>query len=150
MPVLCIDLSLQSDMELGEEKKIDVSPDLKPNFLELHRDQQYTLIVGTKRKNYSQSLKAHCPKFHRAKDEGWFLILGDIDRRELLALKRVAGINGPRKIHYLQFTAPPNPCKYLFIFFYTKFFYCTTRLNKKIVYTKICVDANFLKSLKTQ
>lgn len=107
-----MDVSLQRDMESGEdEQKIDISPDAKLNYLEVHRDQQYTLVVGTKRKNHSQSLKAHCPRFHRGKDEGWFLVLGDVDNRELLALKRISGVNGPRKVHYLQFVTPPNQGK---------------------------------------
>ena len=107
MPVLCVDLSVQGDFESEEtEMKIELSSKKEIKYLELRKDQEYTLVVGTRRKNNSQSLKAHCPKYHRAKDEGWFLVFGDIERRELWALKRVAGVNGPRKSHYLQFTTP--------------------------------------------
>lgn len=112
MPVLCIDLFLQGDLELGEgEKKIELSSKASEKYIELLPETEYTLVVGTRRKNYLKTIKAHCPQFHRAKDEGWFLVLGDIQRRELWAMKRVSGINGPRKTHYLQFNTPANSGK---------------------------------------
>lgn len=36
-----------------------------------------------------QDSKAQAPRFPKMKDEGWFLVLGEVDRRELLAVKRV-------------------------------------------------------------
>lgn len=36
-----------------------------------------------------QDSKAQAPRFPKAKDEGWFLVVGEVDRRELLAVKRV-------------------------------------------------------------
>jgi hypothetical protein len=105
MPIICIDLYLQGDMKTDKKQKIMISSKQNCKSVRLLKDHEYTLVIEIKRKNYSQTLKAHCPRFHRAKDEGWFLILGDLDRRELLALKRVSGIHGPRKTHYLQFTA---------------------------------------------
>ena len=33
--------------------------------------------------------KAHTPKFPKPKDEGWFLVIGDVESKELVALKRV-------------------------------------------------------------
>ncbi|XP_058808781.1 activating signal cointegrator 1 complex subunit 3 [Phymastichus coffea] len=109
MPILCIDLCIQGNLKSGgDEMKIEISSKASEKYIELQLNEEYTLIVGTKRKNYSQTLKVHCPKYHRTKDEGWFLVLGDIQRRELWALKRVSGINGPRKTHYLQFNTPPN------------------------------------------
>lgn len=121
MPVLCIDLSFQSQEESKvEEYKIVLQEKDNKKYIELRKDCQYTLIVGVKRKNYSQTqLRAHCPRFHRAKDEGWFLVLGDVEARELLALKRVSGINGPGKVHYLQFTTPSRSGKLTFFFLYT-------------------------------
>lgn len=49
--------------------------------------------------------KVHCPKFSKIKDEGWFLILGDLNAAELLALKRCSYRN-TRSIHPITFTAP--------------------------------------------
>jgi len=36
-----------------------------------------------------QDSKAQAPRFPKNKDEGWFLVLGEVDRKELLAVKRV-------------------------------------------------------------
>lgn len=49
--------------------------------------------------------KAHCPKFSKVKDEGWFLILGDPSAAELIALKRCSYRN-TKSTHPITFTAP--------------------------------------------
>ncbi|KAJ8682588.1 hypothetical protein QAD02_018380 [Eretmocerus hayati] len=109
MPVLCIELNLQGDPESNEEdRKIELSSKNQPEPLQLCGGREYTLSIMTKRKNHSHSLRAHCPRFHRPKDEGWFLVLGELHSRELWALKRISGVGGQRKTHYLQFTAPSN------------------------------------------
>lgn len=54
--------------------------------------------------------------FLKGKDESWFLILGDIQNRELWALKRVSGINSQQKYHQLQFTAPNSLGKRINLF----------------------------------
>lgn len=36
-----------------------------------------------------QDSKAQAPRFPKPKDEGWFLVLGEVEKRELLAIKRV-------------------------------------------------------------
>ena len=38
--------------------------------------------------------KAHTPRFPKPKDEGWFLIIGDVENKELVALKRVPCVRG--------------------------------------------------------
>lgn len=38
--------------------------------------------------------KAHAPRFPKPKDEGWFLIVGDIESRDVIALKRVGFVRG--------------------------------------------------------
>ena len=45
------------------------------------------------------------PKFPKPKDEGWFMILGDVENRELLALKRVPFV-GARANQSLAFQTP--------------------------------------------
>ncbi|KAK1135499.1 hypothetical protein K0M31_000088 [Melipona bicolor] len=103
MPMLCIDLSLE--MDDGKQK----FRSLKSNdYINIYKDQNYILNITMKRKNKSNNLKAHCPLFQKGKDECWFLVLGNIFDRELLALKRVCGINEQRMSHQLQFTAPSN------------------------------------------
>ena len=38
--------------------------------------------------------KAHTPRFPKPKDEGWFLIIGDVENKDLVALKRVPCVRG--------------------------------------------------------
>lgn len=56
--------------------------------------------LGRKNSQYIYS-----PKFPKPKDEGWFLTLGNIEYKELLALKRI-GYRSNRSTHQLCFTAP--------------------------------------------
>lgn len=110
MPMLCIDLMLHGNWEDGTEKKIPLQTNYN-HVIDLHQDEDYTLVIGMKRKNHSDTLRAHCPMFQKGKDEGWFLVLGDISQRELWALKRVNGVNNQHRIYQLQFTAPCNTGK---------------------------------------
>ena len=108
MPILCLELSLQGSEEGGNvETAINLSSKYN-QLVEIHKNQDYTLTVTMRRKNHASNLKAYSPCFLRGKDEGWFLVLGDIDQRELWALKRVSGINGSRRSNQLQFTAPSS------------------------------------------
>ncbi|XP_015183023.1 PREDICTED: activating signal cointegrator 1 complex subunit 3 isoform X2 [Polistes dominula] len=107
MPMLCIDLTLHGNWEDGNEKKIPLQTNYN-QVIDLRENEEYTLVIKMKRKNHSNALKAHCPMFQKGKDEGWFLVLGDISKRELWALRRVNGINDHHKIYQLQFTAPRN------------------------------------------
>ncbi|XP_033214930.1 activating signal cointegrator 1 complex subunit 3-like [Belonocnema kinseyi] len=107
MPIINIEVALQGSGEEENDSKI-VSLQTKSNkCTDIYENRDYTLSVTMSRKNRTSNLKAHSPCFLRGKDEGWFLILGDISQRELLALKRVSGISGPRRSNQLQFTAPP-------------------------------------------
>uniref|UniRef100_A0A6Q2ZC08 Activating signal cointegrator 1 complex subunit 3 n=1 Tax=Esox lucius TaxID=8010 RepID=A0A6Q2ZC08_ESOLU len=64
------------------------------SWLAVHADQEYVLQVSLQRINTGQQRrkqdsKAQAPRFPKNKDEGWFLVLGEVDRKELLAVKRV-------------------------------------------------------------
>ncbi|CAJ0938540.1 unnamed protein product [Ranitomeya imitator] len=54
-----------------------------------------------------QDSKAIAPKFPKAKDEGWFLILGEVDKKELVALKRVGYVR-TRSTASVAFYTPEN------------------------------------------
>lgn len=108
LPIISVDLILESScvsVENVNVEKIMLKPN-NDNSVAVQRNKEYTLTIRLKRMNNSKSLKAHCPMFLKGKDESWFLILGDIQNRELWALKRVSGINSQQKYHQLQFTAP--------------------------------------------
>lgn len=47
------------------------------------------------------------------KDEGWWLILGEVDRGELLALKRVGFFREKTKVS-LVFCAPEEHCRKIY------------------------------------
>ncbi|XP_003701996.2 activating signal cointegrator 1 complex subunit obelus [Megachile rotundata] len=117
MPILCIDLSL-AGYEFADVKPKSIPLQSNTfNCINVHKDQDYILHVGMKRKNKSNNLKAHCPMFQKGKDEGWFIVLGSTYDKELLALKRICGINTERRCHQLQFTAPSELGKTLLTFY---------------------------------
>ncbi len=48
--------------------------------------------------------KALAPRFPKPKDEGWFAVLGEIETREVIALKRVGFIRGRSSTQLAFFT----------------------------------------------
>eukprot|EP00897_Mesotaenium_endlicherianum_P001872 jgi/Mesen1/1712/ME000138S00568 len=48
------------------------------------------VLLGRRRSAREHSLRAYTPRFGRAKDEGWWLLVGSPDTQELHALKRVS------------------------------------------------------------
>lgn len=51
--------------------------------------------------------RAYAPKFPKIKDEGWFVVLGDLERQELVAMKRVGFVKRHTPVN-LVFTTPPD------------------------------------------
>ncbi|XP_031846390.1 activating signal cointegrator 1 complex subunit obelus isoform X2 [Nomia melanderi] len=106
MPILCVNLSLEGYWPDGAKQKPVALRTANLIYIDVHKDQDYILNIRMRRKNKSNNLRAHCPMYQKGKDEGWFLVLGSIQDKELWALKRVSGINDQWKYHQLQFTAP--------------------------------------------
>lgn len=52
------------------------------------------------------------PRFPKVKDEGWFLILGEVDKKELIALKRTGYIRNRNTVS-VAFYTPETPGKYV-------------------------------------
>ncbi|XP_077870570.1 activating signal cointegrator 1 complex subunit 3-like [Saccoglossus kowalevskii] len=76
----------------------------------VHADQEYVLHVDLKRLNRAESRKdvrVHAPRFPKAKSEGWWVVLGDIENKELLALKRIGHVYGNTSVP-LSFFTPEN------------------------------------------
>ncbi|XP_072748400.1 activating signal cointegrator 1 complex subunit 3 [Anoplolepis gracilipes] len=107
MPIISVDLTLENSWDIDTKRRKILKQNNSESVI-IRRNKEYTLIVGLKRLNNSKTLKVHCPMFLKGKDESWFLILGDIQNKELWALKRVSGINNQSKYHQLQFTSPNN------------------------------------------
>jgi len=130
MPIISVDLMLESSWDIDAGKKKITLKDNNVDPMIVRRNEEYTLIVGLKRLNNSKTLKAHCPMFLKGKDESWFLILGDIPNKELWALKRVSGINSQQRYHQLQFTTPNNLGKFVTVYICNfSFLFCSSFLN---------------------
>ncbi|XP_078001399.1 activating signal cointegrator 1 complex subunit 3-like [Glandiceps talaboti] len=96
------DKPLHTALQSGVRKNED--------FTSVHADQEYVLHVDLVRLNRAESRKdkrVHAPRFPKVKDEGWWLVLGDIENKELLALKRVGRVYG-RSSSTLAFSTPEN------------------------------------------
>lgn len=60
---------------------------------------------STRRDHRSVSNRAVAPKFPKPKDENWFLVLGCVDSREVIAIKRIASVES-KSVPSLSFTTP--------------------------------------------
>ncbi|XP_056289492.1 activating signal cointegrator 1 complex subunit 3 [Pseudoliparis swirei] len=100
LPVLQVHMSVKGWWERGQEQTerplpaAGANPKEASGWLDVHADQEYVLQVSLRRMNLGQQRrkqdsKAQAPRFPKNKDEGWFLVLGEVDRKELLAVKRV-------------------------------------------------------------
>jgi len=81
-----------------------------------------------------EGTKVHAPKFPKPKDEGWFLVLGTVEDRELCALKRVGPVRG-RSTQQLSFAVPETVGKVI----YTLYVMSDSYLGLDQQYD-ICVD----------
>ncbi len=88
---------------------LSVDPSL-PSFrqdhlwIDVHADQEYLIEIDMRKMNRCPR-NAYAPKFPKAKPAGWFLILGDIENKELLALKRLTSLR-PQQSQSLSFYTP--------------------------------------------
>uniref|UniRef100_A0A8C2WX86 Activating signal cointegrator 1 complex subunit 3 n=1 Tax=Cyclopterus lumpus TaxID=8103 RepID=A0A8C2WX86_CYCLU len=100
LPVLQVHMSVKGWWEQSQEQTerplpaAGANPKEGSSWLDVHADQEYVLQVSLRRMNLGQQRrkqdsKAQASRFPKAKDEGWFLVLGEVDRKELLAVKRV-------------------------------------------------------------
>lgn len=108
MPVLNVNISICGwwENESTKQERHFKQPLTKRDWIQVHADQEYTLMVQLERVNRARDLKVHSPRFPRGKDEGWFLTLGNIESGELMALKRVSAIKGSGKCQQLTFFTP--------------------------------------------
>jgi len=77
------------------------------DWMEAHADQEYVLTVNLNRINRHRSRdnKAYTARFPKPKDETWFLVLGDVENKEVLALKRIGFIRSSSRAE-LSFYTP--------------------------------------------
>ncbi|XP_053317304.1 activating signal cointegrator 1 complex subunit 3 [Spea bombifrons] len=112
----CWDRAVQTQSEVSIPTNISGTQEKK--WIMLHADQEYVLQVSLQRiragyRKGKQDSKAIAPKFPKAKDEGWFLILGEVDKKELVALKRVGYVRN-RNVASVAFYTPENTGRYIY------------------------------------
>nr|XP_022293850.1 activating signal cointegrator 1 complex subunit 3-like [Crassostrea virginica] len=85
------------------------------DWIQVHADQEYVIEVSLKRLNRvkKRDSKAHAPRFPKPKDEGWFLIVGDIESRDVIALKRVGFVRGSSRQSLALYT-PETPGRVIY------------------------------------
>ncbi|XP_016378084.1 activating signal cointegrator 1 complex subunit 3-like, partial [Sinocyclocheilus rhinocerous] len=115
LPVVEVRMSVKGWWEGCEEQTERVIPANVTNirdessWLPLHADQEYVLQVSLRRLNAGQQRrkqdsKAQAPRFPKPKDEGWFLVLGEVEKKELLAIKRVGFIRNHSSVSVAFYT----------------------------------------------
>ncbi|XP_073703976.1 activating signal cointegrator 1 complex subunit 3 [Garra rufa] len=115
LPVVEVRMSVKGWWDGCEEQTERVIPANVTNirdessWLPLHADQEYVLQVSLRRLNAGhqrrkQDSKAQAPHFPKPKDEGWFLVLGEVEKKELLAIKRVGYIRNHSSVSVAFYT----------------------------------------------
>ncbi|XP_064473851.1 activating signal cointegrator 1 complex subunit 3-like [Ornithodoros turicata] len=129
LPCLNVGLSLQ---EVSVAEKLRWTPVQKgptsgavPDdfWLAVQTGREYVLQIAVSspvksgRKGGSASAAAIAPKFPKPKDEGWFLILGHKESKELIALKRVGSCRSHTSRHHMTFMSPSEPGRLVYTCF---------------------------------
>uniref|UniRef100_A0A672FSE4 Activating signal cointegrator 1 complex subunit 3 n=1 Tax=Salarias fasciatus TaxID=181472 RepID=A0A672FSE4_SALFA len=115
LPVLDVSLSVkgwwEDSGEQTERRLPAAAGGLRDDgsWTDVHADQEYVLQVALRRVNQGQQRrkqdsKAQAPRFPKVKDEGWFVILGEVERRELLAVKRVGFVRNQSAVSVAFYT----------------------------------------------
>ncbi|KAM9797925.1 activating signal cointegrator 1 complex subunit 3 [Neosynchiropus ocellatus] len=124
LPVIEVQMHVKGWWEDQQEQTQRLVPEAslsmreESSWLDLHADQEYVLQVSLRRVNQGQQRrkqdsKAQAPRFPKVKDEGWFLILGEVDRRDLLAVKRVGFVRS-LTVASISFYTPQKSGKYIY------------------------------------
>ncbi|XP_042668501.1 activating signal cointegrator 1 complex subunit 3 [Centrocercus urophasianus] len=124
LPILHVSLSIKGCWDDPAQPQNEVPvPSLIPDtrddkrWIKLHADQEYVLQIHLQRTQMGyqgkQDSKAVAPRFPKVKDEGWFLILGEVDKKELIALKRTGYVRNRNTVS-LAFYTPETPGKCIY------------------------------------
>ena len=106
-----------SDSNKRDVIPIAIESTFKPSkvkSISVDSNTEYTLVCvlsrlrACDRREQKSSNRVFAPKFPKPKDENWFLILGDIDKSELIAIKRIGSI-GAKTQQNITFKTPSIP-----------------------------------------
>ncbi|XP_053237514.1 activating signal cointegrator 1 complex subunit 3 isoform X1 [Podarcis raffonei] len=125
LPVIEVNMTIKGGLDdaVQEQNELPVpmlATNMRDNkkWIKLHADQEYVLQINLRRLHVGytkgrQDSKAIAPRFPKTKDEGWFLILGEVDKKELVALKRVGYVRNQSAVS-VAFYTPEIPGKYIY------------------------------------
>ncbi|OXB61302.1 hypothetical protein ASZ78_014339, partial [Callipepla squamata] len=124
LPILNVSLSIKGCWDDPAQPQNEVPvPSLTTDtrddkrWIKLHADQEYVLQIHLQRTQMGyqgkQDSKAVAPRFPKVKDEGWFLILGEVDKKELIALKRTGYVRNRNTVS-VAFYTPETPGKCIY------------------------------------
>ncbi|NXM28469.1 ASCC3 protein, partial [Oxyruncus cristatus] len=124
LPILNVSLSIKGSWDDPVQPQNEVPvPSLTTDtrddkrWIKLHADQEYVLQINLQRTQMGyqgkHDSKAIAPRFPKVKDEGWFLILGEVDKKELIALKRTGYVRNRNTVS-LAFYTPETPGKCIY------------------------------------
>ncbi|XP_041333984.1 activating signal cointegrator 1 complex subunit 3 [Pyrgilauda ruficollis] len=124
LPILNVSLSIKGSWDDAVQPQNEVpvpswTTDTRDDkrWIKLHADQEYVLQINLHRTQMGyqgkQDSKAMAPRFPKVKDEGWFLILGEVDKKELIALKRTGYVRNRNTVS-VAFYTPETPGKCIY------------------------------------
>ncbi|XP_078504501.1 activating signal cointegrator 1 complex subunit 3 [Lissotriton helveticus] len=123
LPVLEVSVSIKGwidDKGQSEQRLPTAAASMREDstWTKLNADQEYVLQVNLQRihtghQKGRHDSKAVAPRFPKAKDEGWFLILGEVDKKELIALKRVGYVRSRTSVS-MAFYTPETTGRYIY------------------------------------
>ncbi|CAN8204425.1 unnamed protein product [Coccothraustes coccothraustes] len=124
LPILNVSLSIKGSWDEAVQPQNEVpvpswTTDTRDDkrWIKLHADQEYVLQINLHRTQMGyqgkQDSKAMAPRFPKVKDEGWFLILGEVDKKELIALKRTGYVRNRNTVS-VAFYTPETPGKCIY------------------------------------
>ncbi|XP_067947750.1 activating signal cointegrator 1 complex subunit 3-like [Watersipora subatra] len=108
MPRIAVSVSLRGvgevagDADVEHAVKIDAKVRSEEKWLQVSKDQEYTVVVNLRRTNKFKRSPSETKALSRAwpkpKDEGWVIVIGHVESGELWALKRVGFVRGQTSV----------------------------------------------------
>lgn len=105
-------------------KKIDLNEPVT-----VRANREYVLQVKLTQINKRKDLKVFAPRFSKPKDESWFLTLGEIRSKELLALKRFTFGRRKEVFHNFVYQVPDKTGILNVILLFTRMLYETYKIK---------------------
>ncbi|KAL7033852.1 hypothetical protein ACKWTF_007745 [Chironomus riparius] len=107
LPTINIEMKIRGPLK--KETEVDqlvAQPSNRNQWIQIHADEEYTLIVSLHRLGIRSSNYIYC-RFPKPKDENWFLTIGNQENGELIGLKRV-NYKSARSSHHLVLSPLSN------------------------------------------